>query len=77
MLIQAVDFVRSIAHIIDKQFSWEDVKQDKYREYYLGHSLMAPVGRWQKGMRIAVHISLLRSNGLGRQGFDLVCQRQK
>ncbi|ORZ01336.1 kinase phosphorylation protein-domain-containing protein [Syncephalastrum racemosum] len=31
------------------QFSWDDVKEDKYREYYLGHSLMAPVGRWQKG----------------------------
>ncbi|RCH94778.1 hypothetical protein CU097_006143 [Rhizopus azygosporus] len=31
------------------QFSWEDVKQDKHRENYLGHSLMAPVGRWQKG----------------------------
>ncbi|KAG5185821.1 kinase phosphorylation protein-domain-containing protein, partial [Tribonema minus] len=31
------------------QFRWEDVKQDKYRELYLGHSLHAPVGRWQKG----------------------------
>ncbi|KAI9485485.1 MAG: kinase phosphorylation protein-domain-containing protein [Benjaminiella poitrasii] len=31
------------------QFSWEDVKEDKHRENYLGHSLMAPVGRWQKG----------------------------
>ncbi|KAF7728153.1 hypothetical protein EC973_006547 [Apophysomyces ossiformis] len=31
------------------QFSWEAVKEDKYRENYLGHSLMAPVGRWQKG----------------------------
>ncbi|KAI8969934.1 kinase phosphorylation protein-domain-containing protein [Mycotypha africana] len=31
------------------QFKWEDVKDDKYREYYLGHSLMAPVGRWQQG----------------------------
>ncbi|KAI8382903.1 kinase phosphorylation protein-domain-containing protein [Blakeslea trispora] len=31
------------------QFSWEDVKNDKHRENYLGHSLMAPVGRWQKG----------------------------
>ncbi|OZJ06396.1 hypothetical protein BZG36_00648 [Bifiguratus adelaidae] len=30
------------------QFKWSDVKEDKYREYYLGHSLMAPVGRWQK-----------------------------
>ncbi|XP_059628456.1 uncharacterized protein LOC132271176 [Cornus florida] len=31
------------------QFSWEDVKVDKHRENYLGHSLKAPVGRWQKG----------------------------
>ncbi|XP_030551142.1 multiple myeloma tumor-associated protein 2 homolog [Rhodamnia argentea] len=31
------------------QFSWEDVKADKHRENYIGHSLKAPVGRWQKG----------------------------
>ncbi|XP_075922290.1 multiple myeloma tumor-associated protein 2 isoform X2 [Petromyzon marinus] len=31
------------------QFNWDDVKTDKYRENYLGNSLMAPVGRWQKG----------------------------
>lgn len=31
------------------QFSWEQVKTDKDRECYLGHSLMAPVGRWQEG----------------------------
>ncbi|OQS02430.1 T-complex protein 1 subunit zeta [Thraustotheca clavata] len=31
------------------QFKWEDVKNDKYRENYLGHSLNAPVGRWAKG----------------------------
>ncbi|XP_048367844.1 multiple myeloma tumor-associated protein 2 [Sphaerodactylus townsendi] len=30
-------------------FNWEDVKTDKQRENYLGNSLMAPVGRWQKG----------------------------
>ncbi|KAL8890049.1 MAG: hypothetical protein Q9215_002781 [Flavoplaca cf. flavocitrina] len=29
-------------------FKWEDVKDDQHRENYLGHSLMAPVGRWQK-----------------------------
>eukprot|EP00833_Pecoramyces_ruminatium_P016988 jgi/Orpsp1_1/1191020/evm.model.d7180000082918.1 len=29
-------------------FSWENVKNDKYRENYLGHSINAPVGRWQK-----------------------------
>ncbi|PSS10519.1 hypothetical protein M430DRAFT_75719, partial [Amorphotheca resinae ATCC 22711] len=29
-------------------FSWEDVTTSQHRENYLGHSLMAPVGRWQK-----------------------------
>ncbi|XP_057471789.1 uncharacterized protein LOC130760471 [Actinidia eriantha] len=31
------------------QFSWDEVKVDKHRENYIGHSLKAPVGRWQKG----------------------------
>ncbi|KAK2429189.1 hypothetical protein P8452_42874 [Trifolium repens] len=31
------------------QFTWDDVKADKHRENYLGHSIKAPVGRWQKG----------------------------
>ncbi|ORZ38368.1 kinase phosphorylation protein-domain-containing protein [Catenaria anguillulae PL171] len=31
------------------QFSWDEVKNDKHRENYLGHSVMAPVGRWQNG----------------------------
>lgn len=31
------------------QFEWESIKTDKHRENYLGHSVMAPVGRWQKG----------------------------
>mgnify|MGYP001443907777 FL=1 len=30
-------------------FSWEKVKEDKYRQNFLAHSLFAPVGRWQKG----------------------------
>ncbi|KAL0299134.1 UNVERIFIED_CONTAM: Multiple myeloma tumor-associated protein 2 [Sesamum radiatum] len=30
------------------QFTWDDVKVDKHRENYLGHSIKAPVGRWQK-----------------------------
>ncbi|XP_065884326.1 multiple myeloma tumor-associated protein 2 homolog [Dysidea avara] len=30
------------------RFKWDEVKVDKDRENYLGHSLMAPVGRWQK-----------------------------
>eukprot|EP01135_Chromosphaera_perkinsii_P005762 Nk52_evm5s360 gene=Nk52_evmTU5s360 len=31
------------------EFSWNEVKEDKYRENYLGNSLMAPKGRWQEG----------------------------
>ena len=30
-------------------FKWENVKADKDREYYLGHSVKALQGRWQKG----------------------------
>ncbi|KAI1150797.1 hypothetical protein F4825DRAFT_425242 [Nemania diffusa] len=30
-------------------FDWEDVTTSAHRENYLGHSLKAPVGRWQKG----------------------------
>ncbi|KAK0269026.1 hypothetical protein LTR91_010629 [Friedmanniomyces endolithicus] len=29
-------------------FTWSAVKDSPHRENYLGHSLMAPVGRWQK-----------------------------
>lgn len=31
------------------QFNWSNVKADKDREYYLGHSEKALTGRWQKG----------------------------
>ena len=30
-------------------FEWDAVKDEKHRENYLGHSVMAPVGRWQRG----------------------------
>ncbi|KFY33552.1 hypothetical protein V494_07513 [Pseudogymnoascus sp. VKM F-4513 (FW-928)] len=30
------------------EFKWSDVESSTRRENYLGHSLMAPVGRWQK-----------------------------
>lgn len=36
--------------IFFSEFKWDDVKVDKHRENYIGHSVMAPVGRWQKGM---------------------------
>jgi len=34
------------------QFDWEAVKTDKDREFYLGASVKASVGRWQKGKDI-------------------------
>ena len=34
------------------QFDWEAVKSDKDREFYLGASVKASVGRWQKGRDI-------------------------
>ncbi|EOQ99802.1 hypothetical protein E3P89_01477 [Wallemia ichthyophaga] len=33
-------------------FSWNAVKEDKHREYYLGHSVKAAAGRWQKNKDI-------------------------
>ncbi|KAF4511124.1 hypothetical protein G6O67_002950 [Ophiocordyceps sinensis] len=30
-------------------FSWDEVANSSHRENYLGHSLKAPVGRWQRG----------------------------
>lgn len=33
-------------------FKWTDVADDKDRENYLGHSILAPVGRWQKNRDI-------------------------
>ncbi|TWU71509.1 hypothetical protein ED733_002351 [Metarhizium rileyi] len=30
-------------------FTWDEVANSSHRENYLGHSLKAPVGRWQKG----------------------------
>lgn len=44
------------------QFNWENVKSDKDREFYLGHSVKALAGRWQKGVRVR------RAGGGGGQG---------
>lgn len=34
------------------EFKWSDVKEDKDREQYLGHSILAPKGRWQNNKDI-------------------------
>ncbi|KAF0407551.1 RNA-directed RNA polymerase [Gigaspora margarita] len=54
----------------------EDVKTDKHRENYLGHSLFAPVGRWQKDAEADVMAEFLgaeadkdATKGLGYKRF--------
>lgn len=48
---QKISIIESIEnHMI--LFSWDTVKSDKDRECYLGHSVMAPTGRWQEGKDI-------------------------
>ncbi|MCO5570099.1 hypothetical protein L7F22_023815 [Adiantum nelumboides] len=45
-----IDFVASLEpKIFFAEFNWDEVKSDKHRENYIGHSVKAPVGRWQKG----------------------------
>lgn len=41
------------------QFKWEDVKGDAHRENYLGHSLLAPVGRWQRGECVLIRTKIV------------------
>lgn len=43
------EFVQYLLLPFYAEFSWDEVKVDKHRENYIGHSLKAPVGRWQKG----------------------------
>ena len=31
------------------EFKWSDVQTSSHRDHYLGHSVMAPTGRWAKG----------------------------
>lgn len=60
------------------QFNWDSVKSDKDREFYLGHSVKATTGRWQKGkMSVGNSVSNLAEQSLIRTSSNTALWMQE
>ena len=61
------------------QFNWDNVKGDKDREFYLGHSVKATTGRWQKGIKRFCELPALSvlTASLPREGQEGLLETSK